>query len=111
MSFAWGATGSETGPSVAAPPMYTPPPSASAPVIPDPVVGQPLDRGSAVVVIPGVEVLRCGGVSVGLRGSAVYAIPTGLEFPRFRGHWIAGSSGLAVRISVHACAVFVGVPP
>src|SRR6476620_1897055 len=36
-SFAWGATGSETGPSAPAPPMYTPPPSASAPVIPDPV--------------------------------------------------------------------------
>jgi hypothetical protein len=34
-----------------------------------------------------------------------------VEFPRFRGHLIAGSSGPAWRISVHACAVSVGVPP
>src|SRR5215218_10205676 len=34
-----------------------------------------------------------------------------LEFPRFRGHLIAGPSGPAMRISVHACAVSIGVPP
>src|SRR5690349_17720873 len=36
-----------------------------------------------------------------------------LEFPRFRGHLIAGPSGPAARIDVHAvnAAVFVGVPP
>ena len=34
-----------------------------------------------------------------------------MEFPRFRGHLIAGPSGLAGRISVHACAVSIGVPP
>ena len=35
-----------------------------------------------------------------------------LEFPRFRGHLIAGSSGPAARIDVHAVhsAVFRGVP-
>src|SRR5215204_7140551 len=31
--------------------------------------------------------------------------------PRFRGHLIAGPSGPAWRISVHACAVSVSVPP
>src|SRR4051812_35722914 len=38
---------------------------------------------------------------------------TALEFPRFRGHLIAGPSGPAARIGVHAfdAAVFVGVPP
>ena len=39
-SFAWGAPASDTGPS-ASPPMYTPPPSASTPSIPDAVVGPP----------------------------------------------------------------------
>ena len=39
--------------------------------------------------------------------------PRTLEFPRFRGHLIAGPSGPAGRISVHAVdpAVSVGVPP
>src|SRR6476646_3255111 len=37
-SFAWGAPASDTGPA-ASPPMYTPPPSASTPSIPDVVVG------------------------------------------------------------------------
>jgi transposase InsO family protein len=45
---------------------------------------------------------------------AIYASSherTAVEFPRFPGHLIAGPSGLAVRISVHACAVSIGVPP
>jgi serine/threonine protein kinase len=50
-SFAWGAPASDTGPS-ASPPMYTPPPSASTPSIPDVVVGPPTPMPSQAVPAP-----------------------------------------------------------
>ena len=50
-SFAWGAPGSDTGPS-ASPPMYTPPPSESTPSIPEPVVGPPTPMPSQAVPAP-----------------------------------------------------------
>src|SRR4051794_2176356 len=50
-SFAWGAPGSDTGPS-AAPPMYTPPPSESTPSIPEPIVGPPTPMPSQAVPAP-----------------------------------------------------------
>src|SRR6185369_2818290 len=52
-SFAWGAPGSDTGPS-ASPPMYTPPPSESTPSIPEPVVGPPTPMPSQAVPAPPV---------------------------------------------------------
>src|SRR4051812_1030635 len=51
-SFAWGAPGGDTGGTPAAPPMYTPPPSSSAPAIPDVVVGPPTPMPSQAVPAP-----------------------------------------------------------
>jgi serine/threonine protein kinase len=50
-SFAWGAPASDTGPA-ASPPMYTPPPSATTPSIPDVVVGPPTPMPSQAVPAP-----------------------------------------------------------
>src|SRR5689334_9545382 len=50
-SFAWGTPGAETGDGASVP-MYTPPPSASVPSLPEPIVGPPTPEPSAVVPAP-----------------------------------------------------------
>src|SRR4051812_3860448 len=65
-SFAWGAPAGETGGTPAAPPMYTPPPSSSAPSIPEPVVGPPTPLPSSAIPSPSAEpVAESGFVTFG----------------------------------------------
>jgi serine/threonine protein kinase len=54
-SFAWGAPAGDTG-AGSAPPMYTPPPSASAPAPPEPVVGPPTPLPSSAIPVPDQEI-------------------------------------------------------
>ncbi len=64
-SFAWGEPGGDTGASSTAPPMYTPPPSASAPALPEPVVGPPTPLPSSAVPVPVEPVEEPGFVTFG----------------------------------------------
>jgi hypothetical protein len=70
----------------------------------------------ALLFACGYSGLQIGAQRVRRRGHAARLVQPelspDLEFPRFRGHLIAGPSGPAWRISVHAIdpAVFVGVP-
>src|SRR3954447_7057224 len=60
-SFAWGAPGGDTGGTPAAPPMYTPPPSSSAPALPDPVVAPPTPLPSSAIPSPSAEPVADSG--------------------------------------------------
>jgi transposase len=60
---------------------------------------------------PGFGPLTAAKLAGEIAGAGRFASDAKWSSPRFRGHLIAGPSGPAARISVHACAVSVGVPP